>query len=277
MSKRILITGATGFVGRHVLNTLLGQEVGIRCVVRGESETKLPASPKLDPCLVTKDLFAEDESWWRKGFEGVDVVIHLAWYAEPGKYQFSAKNMECLIGTLRMARAAAEAGVRRFVGIGTCFEYLPSTEPLAADARLEPSSPYAACKAAAYLAMSQILPLSGVEFAWCRLFYLHGEGEDVRRLVPTLRKSLSEGRPINLTKGTQVRDFLDVVEAGRQIVEIALGGKSGAFNICSGRAVTVRELAESIADEYGRRDLLNFGGRKDNPVDPEHVVGVKSI
>ena len=125
--------------------------------------------------------------------------------------------------------------------------------------------------------MSQILPLSGVEFAWCRLFYLHGEGEDVRRLVPTLRKSLSEGRPINLTKGTQVRDFLDVVEAGRQIVEIALGGKSGAFNICSGRAVTVRELAESIADEYGRRDLLNFGGRKDNPVDPEHVVGVKSI
>jgi nucleoside-diphosphate-sugar epimerase len=86
---------------------------------------------------------------------------------------------------------------------------------------------------------------------------------------------LGEGRTVDLTSGTQVRDFLDVSEAGRQIAEVALGDKTGAVNICSGKPVTVRELAESMADEYGRRDLLRFGARKDNPVDPPFVVGVR--
>ncbi len=84
---------------------------------------------------------------------------------------------------------------------------------------------------------------------------------------------MSEGRTADLTSGNQVRDFLDVSEAGRQIAEVAMSGKTGASNICSGCPVTVRELAQSIADEYGRRDLLNFGARKENPLDPPYVVG----
>ena len=237
----------------------------------------LPQSSKVEPCSVTADLFTEEESWWMRWLEGVDVVVHLAWYVEPGKYQFSTKNMDCLIGTLRMGRAAGAAGVKRFVGVGTCLEYRMSDQPLSVETQLAPSSPYAACKAAAYLALSQMLPQSDVQFAWCRLFYLYGEGEDSRRLVPTLRQCLREGRTADLTSGNQVRDFLDVQHAGRLIAEIALSDKSGAVNVCSGRAVTVRELAESIADEYGRRDLLNFGARKDNLVDPPHVVGIRSL
>jgi nucleoside-diphosphate-sugar epimerase len=277
MSRRVFITGATGFVGREVLRTLLEQDVTVVCALREGSEAKLPSSPKIERCAVTTDLFAEDQAWWERELLGIDVVVHLAWYAEPGKYQFSTKNLDCLIGTLCIGRAAAASGVKRFVGVGTCFEYLPSEKPLPIDAQLAPASPYAACKAAAYFALSQTLPRSGVNFAWCRLFYLYGEGEDSRRLVPTLRQSLSEGRVADLTSGNQVRDFLDVREAGGLIAEIALSDKSGAVNVCSGRAVTVRQLAESIADEYGRRDLLNFGARKDNPIDPPHVVGMKSL
>jgi nucleoside-diphosphate-sugar epimerase len=277
MSRRVFITGATGFVGRQVLQSLLEKDVKVVCAVRDGSKKKLPASPKIERRVVTADLFAENESWWERELAGIDVLIHVAWYAEPGKYQFSATNLDCLIGTLRMARAAAASGLKRFVGIGTCFEYLPSEKPLPTDAQLAPTSPYAACKAAAWLALSQTLPHSGVDFAWCRLFYLYGEGEDSRRLVPTLRQCLSEGRSVNLTSGNQVRDFLDVQQAGRLIAEIALSERLGAVNVCSGRAVTVRKLAESIADEYGRRDLLNFGVRKENPVDPPHVVGVKSL
>jgi len=66
-----------------------------------------------------------------------------------------------------------------------------------------------------------------------------------------------------------------VEEAGRMIADVALGHSEGAVNICSGTPVTVRELAESIADEYGRRDLLRFGARPDNPFDPPKVVGVR--
>jgi len=275
MKRRILMTGATGFVGRQVLASLVEKEVDIVPVARPKSLEKLPRAPRIKEPIVTEDLFAEDGRWWQQNLRGIDTVVHAAWYAEPGQYQFSTENMNCLIGTLRMAQAAAQVGVKRFVGVGTCFEYAQSDQPLSADSPLAASSPYAASKAAVYFALSQLLPQYGTEFVWCRLFYLYGEGEDARRLVPAIRRNLSEGRPVELTAGHQVRDFLDVIEAGRQIASVAVSGKTGAANICSGKPVTVRELAESIADEYGRKDLLKFGAREANPLDPPYVVGVK--
>jgi dTDP-6-deoxy-L-talose 4-dehydrogenase (NAD+) len=277
MSTRILLTGASGFVGRQVLNALLEKDVLIRCVTRLESVQKLPTSDKLDPFVITQDLFQENEDWWRVALQDTDLVVHLAWYAEPGKYQFSPKNIECLIGTLRMGRAATETRVNRFVGIGTCLEYQQSDRRHTIDSSLNPTSPYAACKAAAFMSLSQYFSQSSVDFAWCRLFYLYGEGEDSRRLFPSLHESLSQGRKVDLTSGNQKRDFLDVREASRQIVDVALGDYHGPVNVCSGEAVTVRQFAESIADEYNRRDLLNFGSRMDNPVDPQYVVGVPSL
>jgi nucleoside-diphosphate-sugar epimerase len=275
--KRILLTGATGFVGRQVLKSLLAQDVRIRCIAREGKEKELPVSEKLESPLVTKDLFQESEEWWQAALEGVHTIVHAAWYAEPGKYQLSPKNLDCLLGTLVMAKAAIASGCKRFVGIGTCFEYGESSEKLSIDAPLGPTSPYAAVKAAAYLVLSQTLSSQGVEFAWCRLFYLYGEGEDPRRLVQSIRLSLSEGREVALTAGKQVRDFLDVAEAGNHIAKVAISNITGPINICSGMPITVRDLAESIADEYGRRDLLKFGARPENPVDPAFVVGIKNI
>jgi dTDP-6-deoxy-L-talose 4-dehydrogenase (NAD+) len=92
-----------------------------------------------------------------------------------------------------------------------------------------------------------------------------------------IRDALTHCRQVNLTSGKQVRDYLNVSEAGRQISKIALGDYAGPANICSGEAVTVRQFAESIADEYNRRELLNFGSRMDNAVDPPYVVGVPSL
>ena len=224
--------------------------------------------------ITSRDLFEESAAWCAEACAGVDTVIHAAWYAEPGKYLTSSQNFQCLTGTLRLAQAAADAGVRRFVGIGTCFEYDLDAGTLSVDTPLKPLTPYAAAKAATFLALSQHLPLRQVEFCWCRLFYLFGEGEDARRLVPYVRARLSAGEPADLTSGEQVRDFLDVRDAARLIVDHALGPHTGAVNICSGVAVTVRELIERIADEYGRRDLLRFGARPNNLVDPPRVVGV---
>jgi nucleoside-diphosphate-sugar epimerase len=274
--KRILLTGAMGFVGRQVLKFLLGENVLIRCIIREGKKSELPVSKKLESILVTKDLFQESEEWWRSALEGIHTIIHAAWYAEPGQYQLSPKNLACLLGTLVMAKAAIASNTKRFVGIGTCFEYEQSSQKLSTDTPLGPTSPYAAAKASAYLALSQILPSQGVEFAWCRLFYLYGEGENPRRLVQSIRLSLSEGREVALTTGNQVRDFLDVAEAGERIAKVAICNMTGPMNICSGMPVTIRELAESIADEYGKRDLLKFGARPENPVDPAFVVGVPS-
>jgi dTDP-6-deoxy-L-talose 4-dehydrogenase (NAD+) len=274
MTRAVLLTGACGFVGRQVLRVLAEQAVKVRVVVRNGSSGKLPVLDAIDTVITTPDLFGEPADWWAKACVGIDTVIHVAWYAEPGKYLQSERNIDCLAGTLQMAKGAARAEVRRFVGIGTCVEYDLAGGVLSVDTPLRPVTPYAGAKAAAFMALSQWLPSQNVEFAWCRLFYLHGEGEDQRRLVPYLRSRLAAGEPANLTSGDQIRDFLDVREAGKLIAEIALSTKQGAVNVCSGIPITVRKFAEQIADEYGRRDLLAFGARSDNPLEPSRVVGV---
>ncbi len=275
-SRLVLLTGATGFVGTQVLRALAAQGTRVRLVQRGALPTEWQGSPVIESMVTTPDLFAERADWWAQVCAGVDTVVHVAWYAEPGVYLQSPKNLDCLAGTLALAQGAARARVRRFCGVGTCFEYALSAGVLSEDTPLRPSTPYAGAKAAAFQALSTWLPLQQVEFVWCRLFYLYGEGEDDRRLVPYLRKTLAAGEPALLTSGRQIRDFLDVREAGHRVAQAALGGVQGPVNIASGTPVTVRQLAEQIADEFGRRDLLRFGAREDNLVDPPCVVGIPS-
>jgi dTDP-6-deoxy-L-talose 4-dehydrogenase (NAD+) len=273
MTQRVLLTGATGFVGRQVLAALQSAGADVRLVIRTGTAGRLAAGAPEDR-VTTPDLFAESAAWWQEACRCIDTVIHAAWYAEPGKYLQSPLNMDCLQGTLQLARGAAQAGVRRFVGVGTCFEYDMRGGYLSVDTPLLPTTPYAGSKAAVWLSLANWLPTQNVEFAWCRLFYLCGEGEDERRLVPYVRARLAAGQAVELTRGNQIRDFLDVAQAGRLIVETALGSHSGAVNICSGIPVTVKEVVEGIAREYGRPDLLQFGVRLDNIIDPPCVVGI---
>ncbi len=275
MTGNVLLTGATGFVGRQVLRSLNECGAQVRAVVREGKQGQLANLKAIEWVIATPDLFAESADWWKVVCEGIDIVIHAAWYAEPGKYLQSAKNLDCLTGTLQLAKGAKLAGVRRFIGIGTCFEYDLTGGMLSVETPLRPLTPYAGAKAATFIALSQWLPHQNVEFAWCRLFYLYGEGEDERRLVPYLHNKLRAGEAVELTSGSQIRDFLDVSIAGRMIVETALSEELGPVNICSGIPISVRQLAEQIADEYGRRDLLRFGARPDNLVDPPCVVGVR--
>lgn len=271
----VLVTGATGFVGRQIVRALGDAEIKLLPVVRTGKEKRVAGLPGVETVVSTSDLFSETESWWAEQCAGVDTVIHAAWYAEPGKYLQAPQNMDCLIGSLNLAKGAAKAGVRRLVGVGTCSEYEIGNNVLSVETPLKPLTPYAATKAALFLSLSQWLPQQKVEFAWCRLFYLYGEGEDERRLVPYIRKQLQNGQPAELTSGKQIRDFLDVRDAGRKIAEVTMSRRVGPVNICSGIPVTIRKFAESIADEYGRRDLLKFDVRPNNPFDPLYVVGDK--
>lgn len=275
MSKTVLVTGATGFVGSHVLPMLRNNGRSVRAVVRNGKKNRLSVSTESAEIVETEDLWSETSAWWSDVCRDIDIVIHIAWYAEPGQYLQSFQNLDCLAGTLRLAQAVCQAKVRRFVGIGTCFEYDLTLGVLSVQTPLRPLTPYGGAKAAAFLALSQSLPRQGVEFAWCRLFYLYGKGEDERRFVPYLRAKLMRGEPAELTSGRQIRDYLDVRDAARMIVETALGDGQGPVNICSGIPITIRQFAEQIADEYGRRDLLHFGVRQEKLVDPPCVVGLR--
>lgn len=274
MTRRILITGATGFVGSQVVRTLSNRDVQLRLITRKSKMAAADLDQNFCEIVTSEDLFAETSQWWAEQCEGVDTIVHLAWYAEPGKYLQSSKNMDCLEGSLKIARGAVQAGVKRLIGVGTCFEYDLSVGILSIDTPLKPKTPYAGAKAALYFSLKHWLQTQSVEFAWCRLFYLYGEGEDPRRLVPYLHAMMEKAEPAELTSGKQIRDFLDVADAGRMIAEVALSDQKGPVNICSGTPVTVRQVAEQIADEHGRRDLLVFGARQDNVTDPPCVVGI---
>ena len=276
MRKTVLLTGATGFVGRHVITNLLDKNIKVRAIVRKGKKSFFKDKNFKIELIETDDLFEESVDWWTEQCRGIDTIIHVAWYAEPGKYLKSEKNIDCLIGSLNLAKGAIQAGIRRFIGIGTCFEYDLNFGNLSINTPLKPTTPYAAAKAELYILLSQLLSSQSIEFSWCRLFYLYGEGEDERRLVSYIHKQLSKSKKVDLSSGKQIRDFLDVAEVGRIIVDVSMGSQHGPINICSGIPITVRQLAEKIADEYGRRDLLNFGARPDNLVDPPRIVGVLS-
>jgi dTDP-6-deoxy-L-talose 4-dehydrogenase (NAD+) len=271
MSKVVLLTGGTGFVGTQLINVLRDCGASIRLVLRKGSQLELTEAEEV---IFTENIFLESSDWWRAACQGVDVVIHAAWYAEPGEYLMSAKNLDCLSGTLALAKGALEAKVRRFIGIGTCFEYDLTEEVQSLNTPLNPLTPYAAAKTSVYLFLSQYFKESNVGFVWCRLFYLFGDNENVKRLVPYLHDNLSAGKEVDLTHGNQIRDFMNVYDAAREIVEISQSNYSGAANICSGAPISIRNLAIKIADIYGRRDLLIFGSRKVSAMDPPSVVGV---
>jgi nucleoside-diphosphate-sugar epimerase len=257
-----------------VLRVLSERNCRVRAVVREGKENQLLPLAAIESIVASPDIFAESAAWWSEVCQGIDMVIHAAWYIEPGLYLQSPKNQDCLAGTLRLARGAIEVGVRRFIGVGTCFEYDLTAGRLTIDSPLRPATPYAKAKVEAFNALSRMLPQHGIAFAWCRLFYLYGEGEKAGRLVTYLRAQLEAGVPAELGSGEQIRDYLNVRDAAAMIAETALGSVLGPVNICSGAPVTIRQLAERFADEYGRRDLLRFGARADDPADPACVVGV---
>ena len=273
----ILLTGASGFVGRQIAKALVARGHRLRLVLRpgGLGRSGLPDGTA--EVVETADLFAEDADWWAEALIGIDMVIHAAWYVEPGKYLDSPRNIDCAVGSLAIAEGALRTGVRKFVGVGTCFEYRLPNATITETSELGPITLYAAAKLALYRMLEKRFAGTGTDFAWARLFYLYGEGEHPARLFPTLHSKLSAGEPMMLSAGDKIRDFLDVVEAGRLIATLAETDQIGIANICSGKPVTIREIAEEIADLYGRRDLLTFGTATVHPRDPAAVAGICNV
>jgi nucleoside-diphosphate-sugar epimerase len=277
MKPKILLTGASGFVGRQVARRLV--EAGHRpvLVLRPGRLGATGLTVETVDVVETPDLFGEPAAWWDAALNGVDTVVHSAWYVEPGKYLDSLENLRCVEGSLRLADSAQRAGVTHFVGVGTCFEYRLPNDHITADAPVGPVTLYAAAKLALLHMLEKRLAGTATVLTWARLFYLFGEGEHPARLFPMLHRKLAAGERVQLSSGDKLRDFLDVGVAGEMIAGLVDSRQAGVVNICSGRAVKIREIAEEIAGLHGRRDLLEFGTGTVHPRDPQAVVGVPNL
>lgn len=270
---KVFLTGASGFVGGQILKTLLASGHEVTATARSRNSIPADMTDRIK-VIETQDLFSEETEWWQAALSGHDALIHAAWYVEPVIYLNSPLAVHCAWGSAAMVSAAASAGVSHFVGLGTCMEYRLPSAHLGPDAPLGPDNLYAASKLATFFMTKRRAEAASMRFTWCRLFYLYGEGEYEKRLVPYLRKCLEAGEVAQLSAGTQVRDYIDVVDAGRMIASIVDTGQQGVVNICSGQPVTIRAFAEGIADEYGRRDLLEFSANPIPAHDPAAVVGI---
>jgi len=275
--KRILITGASGFLGRNLISSFDREDVELTIVVRNEKDPWLKENQIIKRIITTDNIFVNEFEWWKEKLNNIDVVIHCAWYVEPGKYLNSEKNIECLFGSIPLAKAAIFHNIEKFIGIGTCFEYNLSLGKLDITTELRPKSLYSSTKVALFNILNSMFSQSQVKFAWCRLFYLYGDGENENRLFPYVRKQLLANKPVLLSSGNQVRDYMHVKDAARLISNTAFSELCGPVNICSGRGKTIREFVTNIAKEFGNYDLLKFGARQDNLSDPTYVVGIPTI
>jgi nucleoside-diphosphate-sugar epimerase len=274
---RVLVTGGTGFIGSALVLRLVAAGDTVLVLHRPNANLQ-----RLEPVLArirsaSGDL-AEPATWCSAVAEfAPERVFHLAWYAEPGRYlTHTTENLAHLHAGTTFVREVLALRPRQFVCAGTCFEYDTSTgELLREDATAErPAHIYSACKLALKHAALQLAADAGVPLVWARVFYLFGPHEDPRRLVPSIVERLRRGEPMQLrSHGRQVRDFLHVDDVAAGLDHAAALGRPGVVNIASGSGITVRDLAQRIAREVGRLELLSFAPDDAPIAEPMSVVG----
>jgi nucleoside-diphosphate-sugar epimerase len=256
---RVLLTGATGFIGSHTARALVAVGHEVHAIVLPNSDRS-----HLDPSLrlVTGDLL---DSSFIPPPSSFDCCVHLAWYVEPGKYLESPLNEQWVDASIRLARTVH---CRRFIAAGTCFEYAPSNGLLRESSATGPRTLYAHSKLKLFEELQQL----GKDFAWVRFFYQYGPHEDARRLVPVVINRLLRGEEAKLVPGDRRRDYLHIEDVGSAVATVALSQLTGAINIGSGVATSVREIGLKIGELLGNPDLVKLGALSYSPTELMHVV-----
>lgn len=266
--KRILVTGATGFIGRHVLPYLVDRGYDIH--VAGRRSPHGPVSGVTHhPC----DLLAEGES--RLAVEAVapSHLLHLAWNAQPGRFWTALDNLDWVAASLRFYRAFAEAGGVRAVFAGTCAEYDWASDLMCeANTPVAPHTLYGKAKNALRQLVEETAHQTGVRVAWGRIFSLYGPYEPPKRLVPDVITALLEGKPVLCSHGNQQRDYMHVDDVARAFVEVMESDYTGPVNIATGETVPLRRIIYTIAGIIGRPDLVRLGARPAPPGDPDRLA-----
>jgi nucleoside-diphosphate-sugar epimerase len=261
--KKILVTGATGFIGGYVIDRLLSVgDADYRIIATSAHREKAEASPwyhrvsyipfdleKMDPSV---DLYAF--------FGEPDYMIHLAWEGLPN-YK-AAFHVE-----VNYPRHAAFLqnlvvhGLRDLTVTGTCLEYGMQEGCLEEDGATHPGNPYADAKDRLRLFLRDLQTAHPFALKWVRLFYMYGKGQSQNSLLSQLERALAEHAPaFNMSGGEQIRDYLPVEKIAEYIVAIALQQRvMGTINCCSGQPVTVKQLVEDYLERSGRKIPLNLG------------------
>ncbi len=260
-----MLTGATGFVGSHVLGSLVDAGHDVHAVARRSGPELAGVTWHEVDLLSGVEVLGEVRP---------EVLVHLAWYAEHGRFWDSLENVRWVEASLALLRAFVEAGGRRAVMVGTCAEYQwgGQQDLNEHDSPLRPSSLYGVCKDALRRVAAAQAAESAFELAWGRLFFLYGPGEDPARLVPSVIRALLDGEHAATSTGTQVRDFMHVEDVAMALVALAQSDVTGPVNIGSGSPASVADIVELIGAVTRRADLIDWGARPTPALEPSRIV-----
>ncbi len=256
---KILLTGATGFIGSNFARLAISCGHEVTALVRpGNVYLPRPVG-----CLggelasVTTEQLAAVRA---------DVCLHTAWITTPGVYLESPENFKFRDDSLQFLRRVAEAGVKQIVGIGTCIEYQITGQPLSEDSTpIAPVTTYAACKNELRVTMEAEARKSGSAFAWGRVFYPYGPGEHPSRLCSSIIAKLGRGEKMLLKTPQSTKDYIYIDDLAAALLAVVEEKFSGAINLGTGAGTTVREIARTIGKLMDREELVGEA----NPPEPD--------
>jgi nucleoside-diphosphate-sugar epimerase len=266
--KKVLLTGAGGFIGRHCLPFLKADGYEIHSVSsRGDSISDQDVYGHVADLLDTEHV----ENLLKEICP--THLLHLAWYTVPGKYWNARENLHWVRASLDLLQSFSKYGGLRVVQAGTCAEY-DWTEGLCSEleTELSPSTLYGTCKHALRLMTEAYAGETGLSAAWGRLFFLYGPHENSDRLVASVIRSLLKNEAARCSHGNQRRDFLFVEDAAAAFVALLGSDVRGPVNIASGQAPELKEIIHRIAEKINRSELVQLGTIPVDPADPPLLV-----
>jgi nucleoside-diphosphate-sugar epimerase len=264
----VLVTGASGFIGRHTLPLLAEYGYEVHAVFNSNRP------------------ISDSKYNWHKAsiLESVDIenilcevkpeyLLHLAWETEHGKFWNSQENYKWVSASLNLVEKFKMYGGKRLVAAGSCAEYEPQSDNYNEELTpINPSSVYGKCKYEFYSQLRSYARNNDLSFAWGRIFYLYGQNENANRLVPLVIRSLLLNQMTKTSHGNQVRDYLHVEDVASAFVKILDSELTGAINIASGISLTLNELTKTIAAKIGKEDLLQIGALPVKENEPAFIV-----
>jgi nucleoside-diphosphate-sugar epimerase len=280
VASRVILTGASGFVGRQICTALVGRGHQVIALSRHQHGGRGGGESTKGVQWLCADLLGGDDLAGLMAQAQAHHLIHAAWEVGHGTFWQAPENFVWQRATDQLAQAFYAAGGQRFVGLGSCAEYdwssgavtggtdLPWSESRA----LVPGTIYGQAKAQTGTDLLALAQKMGTSAAWVRLFHLFGPGEPAARLVPSIIENIRLGRVARCGSGRAVRDFVSTWFAARAIVAVMESPVDGAINVGSGCGVRIADLAQDVANLLMRPDLLHMGALADRSDDVAWMV-----
>lgn len=268
--KRVLVTGASGFIGHQVLAPLATRGYEVHAVARRPATLDMAGTVWHQADLLNRDSRARLITAVKPSH-----LLHLAWITDHETYWTSPLNLAWLEASQDLVERFQSAGGARIAVSGTCAEYdwtvpeLTQADCVEWLSPCKPASLYGQCK---LRFADWLMRRSGLSASWGRLFFLYGPGEDSRRLVPSIILALLAGRVAPIGQGTQQRDFLTNAEAASAFAALLDSTVTGPVNIASGVAIGIADLAYRVGELLGRRNLVLAGAIPPRSGDPSRLV-----